>query len=241
MKLCYQPGWRDVDAFVHIRTRASTASCKIFLMRTLAVSTLVLVLVTAAACAPKTIAVPVVTVPRFPEFARPEVPAALTGTDAVLMYDRAWRFLQAGDFRSAERDLAVALSTTPTFYPAEAASGYVALAQSDAEAAVASFDRALARQPDYTSALVGKGHALLALNRESEAIAAFESALSSEPCAHRSPPAHRGAAVPERRTRSCRRETGGTGRASRRGHPSVHRGDRELARERVPVPRAGGC
>ena len=42
-------------------------------MRTLAASTLVLVLVTAAACAPKTVAVPVVTAPKFPEFVRPEV------------------------------------------------------------------------------------------------------------------------------------------------------------------------
>ena len=150
-------------------------------MRTLAVSTLVLLLVTAAACAPRTIAVPVVMVPKFPEFVMPEVPPALAGTAAVPVYDRAWGFLQAGDFRSAERDLAVALRATPTFYPADAASGYVALAQSDAKAALAAFDRALARQPDYTSALVGKGQALLALNRESEAIAAFESALAANP------------------------------------------------------------
>ena len=150
-------------------------------MRTLAVSSLVLVLATAAACTPRTIAVPVVTAPKFPEFVRPEVPAALAGSDAVFMYDRGWRFLQAGDFRSAERDLALTLRTTPAFYPAEAASGYVALAQSDANAALTHFDRAIARQPDYTSALVGKGQALLALNREAEAIAAFESALAANP------------------------------------------------------------
>jgi hypothetical protein len=35
-------------------------------MRTLAVSSLVLVLATAAACTPRTIAVPVVTAPKFP-------------------------------------------------------------------------------------------------------------------------------------------------------------------------------
>ena len=150
-------------------------------MRTLAASTLVLVLVTAAACAPKTIPVPVVTAPKFPEFVRPEVPAAMAGSDAALMHDRAWRFLQAGDFRSAERDLAIVLRAAPTFYPAETASGYVALAQSDAKAALAYFDRALARQSDYTAALVGKGQTLLALNRESEAIAAFEAALAVDP------------------------------------------------------------
>jgi tetratricopeptide (TPR) repeat protein len=150
-------------------------------MRTPAVCTLVLILLTAAACAPKAIVVPVVTAPKFPEFARPEVPAALAGSDAALMHDRAWRFLQAGDFRSAERDLAVALRATPAFYPAETASGYVALAQADAKAALTHFDRALARQFDYTSALVGKGQALLALNRESEAIAAFEAALAVNP------------------------------------------------------------
>jgi tetratricopeptide (TPR) repeat protein len=150
-------------------------------MRTLAASTLVLVLVTAAACAPKTVVVPVVTAPKFPEFVRPEVPGALAGSDAALMHDRAWRFLQAGDFRSAERDLAVALRAAPTFYPAETALGYVALGQSDAKAALAYFDRALARQPDYTAALVGKGQTLLALNRDSEAIAAFEAALAANP------------------------------------------------------------
>lgn len=150
-------------------------------MRTLAVSALVLVLLAAAACAPKTIVVPVVTAPKFPEFIRPEVPAALAGSDAAFMHDRAWRFLQAGDFRSAERDLAVALRATPAFYPAETAAGYVAFAQADTNAALAHFDRALARQPDYTSALVGRGQALLALDRESEAIAAFEAALAVNP------------------------------------------------------------
>src|SRR5262245_26656184 len=111
-------------------------------MRTLAIYSLVLALATAAACAPRAITVPVVTTPKFPEFVRPEVPLALAGSDAAVMYDRGWRFLQAGDFRSAERDLAVALRATPTFYPAEAASGYVALAQADANTAVAHFDRA---------------------------------------------------------------------------------------------------
>jgi len=150
-------------------------------MRTLAVSSLVLVLATAAACAPRTISVPVVTKPKFPEFIMPEVPPAFAGSDAALMHDRGWRFLQAGDFKSAERDLAVALRATPTFYPAEAASGYVALAQSDPNRALAHFDRALALQTDYTSALVGKGQALLALDREAEAIAAIESALAVNP------------------------------------------------------------
>ena len=150
-------------------------------MRTLAASTLVLVLMAAAGCAPTTVAVPVVTVPKFPEFVRPEVPAALAGSDAAFMHDRAWRFLQAGDFRSAERELAIALKAAPMFYPAETASGYVALAQMDAKAALALFDRALGRQADYISALTGKGQALLALNREPEAIAAFEAALAANP------------------------------------------------------------
>ena len=73
-----------------------------------------------AACAPKTLSVPVVASPKFPDFVRPTVPEALASSGAVVNLDRAWAFLQAGDFNSAEREIDVALKTAPAFYPAEA-------------------------------------------------------------------------------------------------------------------------
>jgi tetratricopeptide (TPR) repeat protein len=135
----------------------------------------------AAACAPRVVPVVTVTAPRFPDFILPDVPPELASTPAAQSHDRAWRDLQAGDLRSAERELGLALWTTPAFYPAEAASGYVALARKEPNEALGHFDRALAMRGDYVSALVGRGEALLALEREPEAIAAFEAAVGANP------------------------------------------------------------
>ena len=92
-----------------------------------------------------------------------------------------WRFLQAGDLRNAEREIAAAMKLAPGFYPAEASRGYVDLARKDPKAALGSFDRALELQGNYPSALVGRGQALVALGREPEAIAAFGAALAVDP------------------------------------------------------------
>jgi tetratricopeptide (TPR) repeat protein len=144
---------------------------------TLTVLTLALI---AAACAARVVPVPVVVTPKFPDFLRPEVPPALASSDQALLVDRAWRFLQAGDLNNAERELGLALKVAPTFFPAEAAGGYVLLAQSDAKGALPRFDRALQQQADSPSALVGKGLALAALDREPEALVAFEAALAAD-------------------------------------------------------------
>jgi tetratricopeptide (TPR) repeat protein len=143
-----------------------------------AVATLVLV---AGACAPKTAPVPVVTTPRFPDFMRPVVPQALEGSPAAVGHDRAWYFLQAGDLRHAEQELAIVLKAVPTFFPAEAAAGYLELARKDAREALTRFDRALGVSADYVPALVGRGQALLAESRDSEALIAFEAALAADP------------------------------------------------------------
>jgi tetratricopeptide (TPR) repeat protein len=136
----------------------------------------------ASACAPKTVPAPlVVATPKFPDFLTPAVPPALVGSRAAQNQERGWRFLQAGDFENAKRELALALETAPAFYPADAALGYVELARKDATAALPHFDRALERQADYTSALAGRGQALIALDREAEALAAFEALLAADP------------------------------------------------------------
>lgn len=133
-----------------------------------------------SACAPKTVALPVVATPRFPDFVRPSIPADLAGTAAVINHERAWLFLQAGDFKNAEREVAAGLKSTPAFYPAETMGAYVELAQKNAKSALTRFDQALARRNDYAPALAGKGEALVALNREPEAIEAFQAALATD-------------------------------------------------------------
>ena len=133
------------------------------------------------ACAPKTIAVPVNTAPRFPDFVRPRIPADLAGLPAVANQERAWQFLQAGDFRNADREVDAGLKSSPGFYPAETTGGYVELAQKNARAALTRFDRALVRRADYAAALAGKGEALSLLSRDQEAIDAFQAAVNADP------------------------------------------------------------
>ena len=144
---------------------------------------LLLALVLASACAPKTAPAPVVTAPKFPDFMRPVVPPAMANGPAAASASRGWAFLQAGDFRTAEREFAAALKTTPAFYPAETSLGYLELARKDAKAALPHFDRAIELNPqhDDVAAFLGRGQTLLALNREAEALSAFESALAADP------------------------------------------------------------
>jgi tetratricopeptide (TPR) repeat protein len=138
-------------------------------------------LLVVGACAPKSVPVPVVSAPKFPDFIEPTVPSALAGTAAADRQARGWRFLQAGDFKNAERELSAALKIGPDFYPAETALGYVEFARHDAKAALGHFDRALAQEGADLSALVGRGEALLALGREADALVALDAALAVDP------------------------------------------------------------
>jgi tetratricopeptide (TPR) repeat protein len=136
-----------------------------------------------SACAPKTAPAPAVTAPKFPEFMRPVVPAAMADGPAAASAARGWTFLQAGDLRTAEREFAAALKTLPAFYPAETSLGYLELARKDARAALPHFDRALElnAQHDDVAAFLGRATALLALNREADALVALEGALAADP------------------------------------------------------------
>jgi tetratricopeptide (TPR) repeat protein len=144
------------------------------------------IVATFAACArpPKPLPTPGASFPefpQFPEFVVPAVPPGLSDSPAAGNQVRGWGFLQAGDFKSAERELGAALKADPAFYPAEAAFGWVELARKDAKSALPHFDRALEREHRDVSALVGRGQALFALNRESEALTAFEAAVAEDP------------------------------------------------------------
>jgi tetratricopeptide (TPR) repeat protein len=136
-----------------------------------------------SACAPKTAPATAPLAPKFPEFMRPVVPAAMASGPAAASASRGWTLLQAGDLKSAEREFGAALKTQPAFYPAETSLGYLELARKDAKAALPHFDRALElnTQHDDVSAFLGRATALLALNREAEALAALESALAADP------------------------------------------------------------
>ncbi len=134
-----------------------------------------------AGCAPRTAVLPVVTTPGFPDFMQPRIPLDLAGSPSATSTDRAWQFLQAGDLRGADREIAAALKQNANFYPAETVAAYVDLARKDGRAAVARFDRVLARRSDYLSALVGRGQALESLGRDDDAIQAFQAALALDP------------------------------------------------------------
>ena len=119
--------------------------------------------------------------PHYPDFVFPAVPDDLQQPELVRQQEAGWRWLQAGDLRRSEREFSAALTRSSTFFPAEAALGYVALARRDYADAVARFGLALERRETYVPALVGRGEALLALKREPEALASFEAALRADP------------------------------------------------------------
>jgi tetratricopeptide (TPR) repeat protein len=150
-------------------------------MRRLAILVLIGLASIGHACAPKAAPSTVAVAPKYPDFVRPAVPQDFAGTAEASHLDRGWSYLQAGDQRNAERELTAALRTTPTFYPADAASGYLELTRKNPSAALNRFDRALSRRDDYVSAVVGRGEALAALERDGEAAAAFERATSLDP------------------------------------------------------------
>jgi len=140
-------------------------------------------LVVFSACAPKMVPPPVVSAPKFPEYAQPAVPPAFAGSAAALLQSSGWAFFQSGDLKTAERDFSAALHAAPDFYPAEMSLGYLELARKDAAAALPHFDRALELSPQHSDvpAFVAKGQSLLALNREAEALEAFSAALAVDP------------------------------------------------------------
>src|SRR4051794_10719312 len=107
-------------------------------------------LVFVAACAKKPAVAPAVPgAPHYPDYVFPVAPAALAPPAVVAQYEQAWRTLQSGDTKAADRDLSAVLKQTPSFYPAEAALGYSALARKDAGAAIGRFERALAMNAAY--------------------------------------------------------------------------------------------
>lgn len=142
---------------------------------------LVVVMTTlAGACATRVVP-PAPTAAQYPEFMYPVVPRELAGSGEAAGLDLGWRHLQAGDLAGADREFAAALKRTPGFYPAHAASGYVAFARKDYGQALAAFEAAVTMAPTYVPALVGRGQTQLTLERDEAALEAFEAALAVDP------------------------------------------------------------
>jgi tetratricopeptide (TPR) repeat protein len=137
-------------------------------------------LAAATSCAPK--AVPAVTpgAPRYPEFIFPKAAPGMAG-DVLAQHEAAWRFLQAGDVKAAERGFAQLARTAPELYPAHAGLGYAALARKDHKAALEHFNHALATDTQYVPALTGRGQTYLAMGEHARALESFDAALALEP------------------------------------------------------------
>ena len=89
-----------------------------------------LLVVTVAAACGRTVAPPVVTTPRYPDYIVPTLPEADPRlADIVKSHDTAWNWFQAGDLSRAETEFQAVLKRSPQFYPSETALGYVALAR----------------------------------------------------------------------------------------------------------------
>jgi len=134
-----------------------------------------------AGCARPVEPPPVVSAPRYPDFMFPSVPTELAGEAAVAGQQRGWQFLQAGDMAGARREFNAALAENRNFYPAEAALGYLSLADRDYADAIARFDRVLRRAASYVPALVGRGDALVGAGRVEDAMRSFNEALALDP------------------------------------------------------------
>jgi tetratricopeptide (TPR) repeat protein len=142
---------------------------------------LVLLVALTASCA-RTVAPPVVTAPRYPDYIFPTLSAPDPRQSNLLEeHDAAWRWFQAGDLARAETGFQAILKRSPQFYPSDTALGYLDLARKNLEPAVARFDGVLQSNAAYVPALVGRGEALLALGRQAEALVAFESAVKADP------------------------------------------------------------
>jgi tetratricopeptide (TPR) repeat protein len=182
----------------------------------------------AAACAPKTVPAPVVSTPKYPEFIRPLVPSSFASSPVAESQQLGWAYLQSGDLKTAEREFTAALKASPAFFPAETSLGYVELARKDAKAALPHFDRVVEQQPKDVPALVGRGQALIALNRDADALVSFSTAVAIDPTLTELAFPQRGAGD---RARARRRARG----AARRSGAGLHRRDRRLAGQSIPL------
>jgi Tetratricopeptide repeat len=124
----------------------------------------------------------VVTTPQYPDLPALVVPASLKPTaDIVRRHDEAWRRLQSGDLGGARRGYQAILARDPSFYPAAAGLGDVAMANRDYKEAAAQFGAAIQADGRYRPALDGRADAAVAAGDDTAAVAALQAVLKVDP------------------------------------------------------------
>ena len=198
---------------------------------------IVLMLALAAACAPKTAPPPATPgLPRYPEYVFPKATPGMSGA-VLLQHENAWRFLQAGDLRGAERGFTQLTKRSPDLYPAHAGLGYAALARKDHKAALEHFNHALTRR---TEVRPGSRRPRSGVSGDERARARTRKlrcggCRRTDACGGQ---AQRRGPSPAGHAGWCwSGAQGGAGRAAHRGARSVRAGDHDLAPESVPLPR----
>jgi len=142
----------------------------------------ILVLALVSSCVPKNKPALPPGAPKYPDYPAIDVPAELrVAPDIRQQHDLAWQHFQAGDSRSATREFSALLKKSPGFYPANAALGYIALADKQFKAAGAHFSDALAMNDRYMPALLGQADAQMAMHNDEAAVAVLEQILKVDP------------------------------------------------------------
>jgi len=125
---------------------------------------------------------PVAGTPKFSEYPKLVVPAALKPTaDTTRALDDAWQRLQTGDLSGARSGYQAILKRTPEFYPAETGLGLVALAGRDYKEANARFTAALARNRQYLPALVGAAEVDMGAGDDAAAVVMLQAVVKLDP------------------------------------------------------------
>jgi tetratricopeptide (TPR) repeat protein len=140
-----------------------------------------LIVGTMAGCAPKVAPPPSAASLRYPDFVFPAPPPALSRAVEAPRVLRGWELLQTGDTPGARQEFTAALRADAAYYPADAALGYVSMAERRYADAVDRFSRALRRNPRYVPALVGRGDALAGAGRVDDALADLQAAVAADP------------------------------------------------------------
>jgi tetratricopeptide (TPR) repeat protein len=153
----------------------------------IALALLVAIGVGACATSRPAVVVAMPSVPRYPAFPTPEIPASLGKAgdpvfeDLRMRHANAWAHLQNGDLRAASRVFSALVKDAPGFYPAQAGLGFVDLANEDYDDAEPRFAAVVGANDSYLPGWVGRVEALLGLRHDAEAIAAMERVLALDP------------------------------------------------------------
>ncbi|MBK9239245.1 MAG: tetratricopeptide repeat protein [Acidobacteria bacterium] len=141
------------------------------------------VLATAAACASGPTATPALpATPTYREVPQLTVPAGLQATPQIrARHDQAWRRLQSGDLRGANRDFTDILRQSPDFYPAAAGLGYLASIDRKYDDAAKRFDGVVAMDRTYLPALQGRMDVALARGEDVVAVTMSDLILAVDP------------------------------------------------------------